>query len=265
MRILLIGDKSYVGRSITSIASSDIDWISISRKDFESPYQLEYFKNLDAVVVIATPAMSSVDSEWDLDERVKKFLVKSSLPKICISSIRAGDVLTEENKNYINALNRFEAYANTYNWTILRISNFLGVPPGDFPNQKRLLPWNLLHTIVSEDVLNLKSVANQLTEWVNAEDVVHAIQVILTSKLFGKFITRPSFEIKLFELVDLMVCNFRSLDRPISIKYGVISRPKIVLTSDERLTQIGWKTNVNVEILLEKIIAYSNQKSVRGN
>lgn len=265
MRILLIGGRSYVGQSVTSVQDANIEWVPISRYDFRSPSLLKQTENIDAIVVIATPAMSASIQEWRLDENVRQFLIQSPVPKLCISSIRADDDLSGENKHYINTLRSFETHAIINNWLILRISNFLGLPPLDFPNQKRLLPWALIPTIRSGKKIRLNSVPSQLTEWVNGEDVSMAIKMILSSNHSGKFTTRPSFEINLSEIVDLIVLNFRTTKRPINIEYGLLNRIRTMTTNDNKLSTYGWKTNVNSEVFLDKLFSYGKQESNKGS
>ena len=264
MRILLIGGRSYVGQSLISIHDADIDWIPISRHDLDFPSFEKQAENTDAIVVIATPAMSTVGSEWTLDETVRQFLIENSASKICISSIRAEDEPNDENKNYISALREFETHAATHSWQVLRISNFLGASPIGFPSQERLLPWALLSPIASEDTLSLKSAAEQLTEWVDAEDVCEALKTITRSNYSGKFVTRPSFEISLGEMINLMADYFRSSDHPLNVVYGSSNRPRRMTTADERLSRLGWSTKVTTEVLLETLIRYREQKSIEG-
>ena len=261
MRILLIGGKSYVGQSLMSIYDKDIVWVSISRYDLESRSVVKLANKVDAIVVIATPARTTSGPEWILDEKVSRYLIANPIPKICISSIRADDDVNEQNKYYINALRRFEELAIGNGWQTLRISNFLGLSPNNFPNQKRLL---LFPGFTSEESLILESIPNQLTEWVSAEDVVAAIKIILNSSYSEKFVTRPSFEITLSKIVDLMILNFRTSGLPLDVKFGLLERPKIITAADDRLSKLGWKTKVTTETLLEKFAHYYKQESIKG-
>lgn len=263
MRFLLIGSRSYVGQSLTAVKNQNIDWISISRENLEFLDSSISLQSINAVVVIATPAMHSLNLQWDLDVRVERLLNRLLVPKICISSIRTEDKVNNKNEFYINALNKFEAFASKNNWHVLRISNFLGLPPFNFPNQKRLLPWNLFSDISVNSKVELRSVPSQITEWVDAEDVILAILLILKSELSGKFITRPSFEIKLSNIVDLISDNFKNENLPMKVSYGIENRMRKNTIDDLKLSQIGWKTHLNRDILLEYVSAYQDKFSPR--
>lgn len=253
MQILLIGKNSYVGQSIVEIQNSGINWTLISRNDLDNFKALNKINTFDGIVVIATPAMADIDFEWSLDTRVERFLLGSKLPIICISSIRADDDLTNDNRFYVNSLNGFEKMALENNWNVLRISNFLGLPPVEFINQRKLLPWSILAAIKEGDKLSLKSSSSQQIEWVTAEDVVDAISKIIELGLTGNFVTRPSFELSLLETIEIMIFNFRLTREPIEVSYGSFLRPKKISINDTKLVQIGWKSRTNVEVLLAKI------------
>jgi hypothetical protein len=253
MQILLIGKNSYVGQSIVEIQNSGINWTLISRNDLDNFKDLNNKNTFDGVVVIATPAMADINFEWSLDTRVERFLHGSKLPIICISSIRADDDLTHDNRFYVNSLNSFEKIALENNWNVLRISNFLGMPPVEFVNQRKLLPWSILATIEEGNKLSLKSSSSQQVEWVTAEDVVAAIFKIIELGLIGNFVTRPSFEISLLETIEIMISKFRLTREPIEVSYGSFLRPKRLSIYDTRLVEVGWKSRTNVEVLLAKI------------
>jgi hypothetical protein len=257
MQILLIGKSSYVGQSITRVDNSNVEWTAISRNEISKSGHAKKLKEFDGIVVIATPAMANIDFEWFLDENLNEFLLECDLPTICISSIRADDDLNLENRFYVNSLNKFESAAEKNNWTVLRISNFLGIQPVNFVNQQKLLPWSILSNIMQKDSLTLKSSPDQMVEWVSADDVVEAIYAIFDSCSSGKFVTRPSFEMSLESIVELLTSKYRSATRPILVSYGSTIRPKKLSIYDNRLTEIGWKSSLKVEVLLDKIAPYN--------
>lgn len=141
---------------------------------------------------------------------------------------------------------------------VLRLVNFFGRPSEPSAPQNKLLPWSLLREGWEQGAVDVRSQASTWKEFVSADDVVRAIELLVAEPLSPPIVTAaPGFRATLQDLVDASARACESAGgRFVTATFG--SQPASQAWSWERswLARQGWSSELSLDRMTEEMTGW---------
>jgi nucleoside-diphosphate-sugar epimerase len=281
MQLLVVGGRSYVGASLLATAAArGISSVGFSSEGKNGCLPYESLKEMGThrnqiVVVVATPAMHRVSPESSLNPQVLDFLTKNKSYLVAVSSIRVLDddmsrinhPITGKSENlYANLNIQFEKFcleSKKTPYTILRLTNFLGLNPSRFENQSKLLPFSLInkdsHVNTITNHIVLKGDPSTSRSFVDSNDLLNAVITSWQHDLCGITHTYPGLTLTVGELANLAKRSiFDVTGQDVEIE---IPNLETKCTTDSqniysKIRELGWKSNLTQLDVLNRMNSY---------
>ena len=281
MQILMAGALGEVGRTVSAaLANRGHSIVPVSsRAPILGSTAVSLSKasgllanNWPDIVIIASSRgdhRGGDNSSLNVSEVLASKIVAKGTPAVLLSTLRVlegyshpvpEDAIPRPTTSYSMANANMENQwlgTSGVSGSVLRISNYFCLPAAIDSPQAQLLPWSLVTEACSTGSITVQSGSQTAREFVSAEDVARAIEIMVVSRPTSRICsTLPGRIITLSDLVLATNRAFAATQRPIpTASFGMHSKPFTSVISGWLSTH-GWISALTQDELVEGMIQW---------